>query len=56
MSKGQKNLGIWFKQNGGSRLVGYTNNDWVGSFENMKSTSGYVFPFGTSVFSWNSKK
>ncbi|XP_022752308.1 uncharacterized protein LOC111301066 [Durio zibethinus] len=49
-------LGIWFKKNESSRLVGFTYSDWAGSDEDMKSTSGYVFFIGLNVFSWNSKK
>lgn len=37
-------------------LIGYTNIDWAGETETQKSTSGYVFHIGTSVFSWSSKK
>ncbi|CAJ2651803.1 unnamed protein product [Trifolium pratense] len=31
-------------------------SDWAGSVDDAKSTSGYVFSFGSAVFSWNSKK
>ncbi|RVW46366.1 Copia protein [Vitis vinifera] len=30
--------------------------DWVGCIEDTRSTSGYCFSFGSSVFSWSSKK
>ena len=54
--EGPKDLGIWFKKNGSSRLIGYTDSDSAGSCDDMKSTFGYVFLFGISVFGWNSKK
>ncbi|XP_022751424.1 uncharacterized protein LOC111300070 [Durio zibethinus] len=54
--KGTSELGIWFKKNESSRLVGFTDSDWAGSHKDMKSTSGYVFFIGLNVFSWNSKK
>ncbi|XP_022753639.1 uncharacterized protein LOC111301931 [Durio zibethinus] len=54
--KGTNELGIWFKKNESSRLVGFIDNDWAGSHEDMKSISGYVFFIGLNVFSWNSKK
>ncbi|KAF2324925.1 hypothetical protein GH714_021301 [Hevea brasiliensis] len=31
-------------------------SDWAGSIDDFKSTLGYVFSFGSGVFSWNSKK
>ena len=37
-------------------LIGYTNSDFVGSLDDKKSTSGYVFHLGSSLISWASKK
>ena len=37
-------------------LQGYSDSDWAGSIDDMKSTSGYVFSLGSGVFSWNLKK
>lgn len=54
--KGSIDLGIWLKRNGSTKLVGYTDSDWAGSHEDMKSTSGYVFLIGSNAFSWNSRK
>ncbi|KAF2284801.1 hypothetical protein GH714_030639 [Hevea brasiliensis] len=31
-------------------------NDWGGSLDDMKSTSGYCFSLGSGIFSWCSKK
>lgn len=31
-------------------LVGYYDNDWRGDATDMKSTSGYVFTFGSGIF------
>eukprot|EP00253_Pinus_taeda_P015147 PITA_15147 len=39
-----------------SDLVGYTDSDWVGSVDDRKSTSGYVFHMGSRAISWASKK
>uniref|UniRef100_A0A3Q7I1D4 Uncharacterized protein n=1 Tax=Solanum lycopersicum TaxID=4081 RepID=A0A3Q7I1D4_SOLLC len=33
-----------------------TDSDWAGSIDDMKSTSGYAFLFGSSICSWLSKK
>ncbi|XP_017639887.1 secreted RxLR effector protein 161-like [Gossypium arboreum] len=38
------------------KLVGYSDSDWAGSVDDMKSTSGYFFTLGSRVFSWSSKK
>ncbi|KAL0314103.1 UNVERIFIED_CONTAM: Retrovirus-related Pol polyprotein from transposon RE2 [Sesamum angustifolium] len=39
-----------------AKLVGYTDSDWAGSVDDMKSTSGYTFSLGSGIFSWASKK
>nr|KYP69002.1 Copia protein [Cajanus cajan] len=39
-----------------SRMIGYTDSDWAGSIDDMKSTSGYAFSLGSRFFSWASKK
>lgn len=33
------------------KLVGYTDNDWGGSVDDRKSTSGYVFHLGSRAVS-----
>ncbi|XP_068317241.1 secreted RxLR effector protein 161-like [Pyrus communis] len=37
-------------------LIGYCDSDWSGSDEDLKSTSGYAFSFGSGAFSWASVK
>jgi len=37
-------------------LQGYSNSDWGGSLDDMKSTSNYCFSFGSGTFSWSLKK
>ena len=37
-------------------LIGYSDSDWAGSIDDMKSTSDYVFLFGSRIYSWLSKK
>jgi len=37
-------------------LIGYSDSDWAGSYDDRKSTSGYVFCLGTNVISWCSRK
>jgi len=49
-------LGIWYLNTGGVKLIGYADSDWAGSVDDMKSTSGYVFNIGSSTICWNAKK
>ncbi|KAL6318567.1 hypothetical protein AAG906_000645 [Vitis piasezkii] len=37
-------------------LHGYSDSDWAGCVDDMRSTSGYCFSFGSGIFSWSSKK
>ena len=45
-----------YKFGGNLNLIGYYDSDWVGSIDDMKSTSGYTFLFGSGICSWLSKK
>ncbi|KAF3635295.1 Squalene synthase [Capsicum annuum] len=38
------------------QLMGYADCDWAGNVDDIKSTSGYAFIFGSGIFSWNSRK
>ena len=37
-------------------LTGYIDNDFAGSLDDRKSTSGYVIHLGLGVIAWASKK
>ena len=54
--KGTKRFGILYIASEYSDLIGYTDSDWVGSVDDRKSTSGYVFHMGSGAISWASKK
>ena len=54
--KGTLSYGIKFCKVQEFKLQGYSDNDWAGSMDDMKSTSGYCFTFGSACFSWSSKK
>ncbi|CAL2268488.1 unnamed protein product [Prunus armeniaca] len=54
--QGTIDYGIWYKPITDPRLFGYTDSDWAGSVNDMKSTSGYAFTIGLGIFSWSSKK
>eukprot|EP00253_Pinus_taeda_P012705 PITA_12705 len=54
--KGTKKFGILYNVSEHSDLVRYTDSDWVGSVDDQKNTSGYVFHMGSGAISWASKK
>ena len=54
--QGTMAYGIMYKFGGDLNLIGYSDSDWAGSIDDMKSTSGYAFLFGSSICSWLSKK
>ena len=54
--KETSDLGIRYSKIGGVCLIGYADSDWVGSVDDMKSTSGYVFSIGSGAICWNAKK
>ena len=37
-------------------LYGYTNADWAGSISDRRSTSNFMFSFGSATMTWSSKK
>eukprot|EP00253_Pinus_taeda_P007479 PITA_07479 len=53
---GMKGFGILYSSSENFMLTGYTDSDWVGSVDDRKSTSGYVFHMGSGAISWASKK
>ncbi|KAK9740903.1 hypothetical protein RND81_03G069600 [Saponaria officinalis] len=54
--KGTLDFGVLYQPCSDPRLIAYSDSDWAGSVDDMKSTSVYAFNFGPGVFSWNSKK
>ncbi|OIT28784.1 retrovirus-related pol polyprotein from transposon tnt 1-94, partial [Nicotiana attenuata] len=54
--KGTINYGVKFHRSRNMELFGYSDSDWGGSLDDMKSTSGYCFSLGSRMFSWCSKK
>jgi len=47
---------LFFKKGEKSELIGFTDSDFAGDQDDRKSTSAYVFMFGTGVVSWSSRK
>lgn len=54
--RGTLDFGIKFRAGLKCCLQGYSDSDWAGSVDDMKSTSGYCFSLGSGVFSWCCKK
>jgi hypothetical protein len=54
--KGTCNFGIKFTRSKEFKLVVFSDSDWGGSIDDLRSTSGYCFTLGSGVFSWCSKK
>ncbi|XP_074267354.1 secreted RxLR effector protein 161-like [Silene latifolia] len=54
--RGSTHLGLWYKPTQNSEFVGYTDSDWGGSIDDMRSTSGYAYTLGSGIFSWQSQK
>ncbi|XP_039134406.1 secreted RxLR effector protein 161-like [Dioscorea cayenensis subsp. rotundata] len=48
--------GICYDMNDNFRLAGYSDSDWGGSQDDQKSTTGWVFAFGSGAIAWCSKK
>ncbi|KAK6153313.1 hypothetical protein DH2020_012952 [Rehmannia glutinosa] len=54
--KGCQEIGLWYPKEGGFKLVGYSDSDYVGCRIDRKSTSGTCQMLGNSLVSWFSKK
>jgi len=53
---GTRDCGIMYASIEKKDLIGYTDNDFAGCLDDMKSTFGFVFHLGSGVISWASKK
>lgn len=54
--KGTRDYRLEFGPGQGWSLEGYSDADWAGDQESRKSTSGYIFFFGTGPIAWVSHK
>ena len=53
---GTSGYGLWYRQEDGAKLSGFTDADWAGSPTDRKSTSGGVFSIGSTAVYWYSRK
>ena len=51
-----KRLGLQFKRQKSTEIVGFCDSDWGGDLDTRRSTTGYVFLLGGGAFSWCSKR
>ncbi|XP_034707553.1 uncharacterized mitochondrial protein AtMg00810-like [Vitis riparia] len=54
--KATTNYGIKYSCYQNFKLHGYSDSDWAGSIDDMRSITGFCFSFGSGIFSWSSKK
>ncbi|KAL0559650.1 hypothetical protein IC582_000013 [Cucumis melo] len=54
--KGTSDFGVKFTRGKEFKLIGFSDSDWGGSIDDMRSTLGYCFTLSSGVFSWSSKK
>ena len=55
-AKSTLNFGLFYAYGVDVEVFGYTDADWAGSSYDRRSTSGYIFSFGSGAVSWSSKK
>ncbi|KAK6158897.1 hypothetical protein DH2020_006211 [Rehmannia glutinosa] len=54
--KGCQEVGLWYPKEGGFKLIGYSDSDYVGCRVDRKSTSGTCQMLGNRLVFWFSKK
>ncbi|XP_060195299.1 secreted RxLR effector protein 161-like [Lycium barbarum] len=54
--KGTITYGVTFQKSQPVKLFGYSDSDWGGSMDDLKSTSGYYFSLNSRIFSCSCKK
>lgn len=54
--RGTTEYGIKYTCSQSPKLAGFSDSDWAGSIDDMRSTTGFCFTFGSGMFSWCSEK
>jgi hypothetical protein len=54
--QGTTGFGIFYRKGGNKELIALTDNDYAGSLEDRKSTSGYVLILSSGAVAWSSRK
>jgi hypothetical protein len=50
------NYGIFYEASTKLQVDGYIDVDWASSISDRRSTSGFMFSFGSATVTWSSKK
>ncbi|XP_047268133.1 secreted RxLR effector protein 161-like [Capsicum annuum] len=48
--KGTIDYGVKFEKSQSFKLLGFSDSDWAGSVDDMRSTSGHCFSLGSGIF------
>ncbi|XP_059222004.1 uncharacterized protein LOC131996385 [Stomoxys calcitrans] len=54
--KGTATVGLEYKFDVESSVVGYCDADWAGNIDDRQSTTGYIFMCQSAAISWSTKK
>ncbi|XP_037491836.1 secreted RxLR effector protein 161-like [Jatropha curcas] len=54
--QGTAEFGLFYRRLNGVKLLGFSDNDWAGSLDDMKSTTGFCFSLGSDVICWGTRK
>ena len=54
--RGTTSHGLHITHSSSFALLGFTDADWAGSIEDIKSTGGHLVVFGQTLISWKSGK
>lgn len=54
--KGTTNYGIFFKSKVNLTLCGFSDADYAGDIDSRRSTTGFLFKFGSGTLSWSSER
>jgi hypothetical protein len=54
--QGRTSLMLTYRRSDVLEIVGYSNADYAGDRDDIKSTSGYVFTLAGGAISWRSSK
>ncbi|XP_050895734.1 secreted RxLR effector protein 161-like [Lathyrus oleraceus] len=54
--QGTTTFGILYRRGGSHELIGFTDRDYAGSVEDIRSTSRYVFMLSGAAVTWSSRK
>ena len=54
--RGTFDLGVFYKKEDDSKMVGYTDSNYAGDIDDRKSTSGSIFMMSSEAICWSLKK